>query len=194
MPSLGDERGGVVAKLLVLIVAVSVVAGGALYAYGTHQHPLAFEGSHAATDRDRDDPSSVTFASGATVSVATVVRNEGRLPVTIEGLSLEPPGRTEPMMPVSLGLGDGRTPTPSTTDFAPPALDPSSAIGVVITFGVNPNLSCARFGDEAQRITLPPVELRITSFGIESTQSVALDEDAPAIGGLTRARCEAVVG
>ena len=193
MPTLHDETGGVIARFLWLIVIVTVVAGGALYAYGKHQAPLAFEGTHAATNRDAHDPTSVVFTRDATVSVATIVRNDGRLPVTVEGLSLDPAGRGDPLIPVSLGLGDGKTPTPAATTFAPPALDPSSAIGVVITFGVNPDLSCDRVPTSADVIPLPAVELRFSSYGIESTQAVALDAGAPTIEGLTRTRCEAVV-
>jgi hypothetical protein len=191
-PSVRDETGGIVARLLWFIVVVSVIAGGALYAYGTHQRPFAFEGTHAATTADTHDPATVRFGPNAAVAIATIVRNDGRLPVTLEGLSLDPPGHTDPLIPVSLGLGDGRTPTASATTFSPPALDPSSAIGVVITFGVNPNLSCEHL-PATSALPLPPVELRFSTYGVESSQAVALDDGAPTITGLTRARCEAAV-
>ena len=192
MPSLRDETGGVIARFLWLMIIVSVVGGGALYAYGTHQEPLAFEGMHAATNDDTRDPTSVAFGRDAMVSIATIVRNDGRLPVTLEGLTLDPPNHTDPLIPVSLGLGDGRTPTPSATTFSPPALDPSSAIGIVITFGINPNLSCDRIPATGTE-PLPSVQLRFSSYGIESTQAVTLGDGAPTIEGLTRARCTAVV-
>jgi hypothetical protein len=192
MRSLHDETGGVIARLLWMFVIVSVLAGGVLYAYGKNQRPLAFEGTHAAAGTDAHAPTSVAFGRGATVSIATIVRNDGRLPVTLEGLALDPPDRTEPLIPESLGLGDGRTPTPSTITFSPPELEPSSAIGVVITFGVNPSLSCERVPTSATPVALPAVDLRFSSYGIESTQAVALDHGAPTITGFTRSRCEAV--
>lgn len=193
MRSLNDERGGVVAKLLALLVVLAVLAGGSLYVYGTHQEPLAFAGVHVSTSAQQHDPKTVAFARGATIVVATVLRNVGRLPITLEGLVADPPGKDDPFVPVSIGLGDGRTAATTATGFVPPSLDPSSGIGVVITFGVNPNLVCARFTDTpSDPLSLPPVQLRFTSYGVESTQGVPLDL-APKVAGLTRARCEAVV-
>jgi hypothetical protein len=191
---LADERGGVVAKLLVLIVVLAVLAGGALYLYGIGQQPLAFDGTHVATGDHQRNPETVAVARGATISIATVVRNVGRLPVTLEGLVEDPPNKEDPFVPIDLGLGDGTTPIASTSGFTPPALDPSSGIGVVITYGVNPNLVCARFTDEpGDARPLPPVDLRFSSYGVESTQAVPLDTGAPTIEGLTRANCEAAV-
>ncbi len=187
-----DERGGIVAKLLVFIVVLAVLAGGVLYVYAKQQRPLALDGTHALSD-GQQAPKTVRFAPGVTIAVATVVRNAGRLPTTLEGLDVEPPGNDVPIVPISLGLGDGRTPIASTESFAPPSLNPGAGIGVVITFGVNPNLSCTRFGSKAVTLPLPPVQLRFSSYGVESVQAVPLDKGAPAIEGLTRDRCEAAV-
>ena len=194
-PSIREEHGGVVAKFFALVVVLAVLAGGVLYTYGKHQQPLAFDGIHAVTSDGGHDPRSIAFAQGVTVSIATVVRNVGRLPVTLEGLSLDPPPKTEALIPVSLGLGDGRTPIASATTFAPPALDPSSGIGVVVTYGINPSVACSRLpaSPDGSSQPLPPVELRFSSYGVESTQLVPLDDGAPTIEGLTRDRCEAVV-
>jgi hypothetical protein len=193
-PSLHDERGGVVAKLLGLLVVLAVLAGGALYWYGTEQEPLVFDGVHVATGDHQHDPKTVAFTAGATITVATIVRNVGRLPVTLEGLPADPPGRQDPFVPVSIGLGDGRTATDETAAFTPPTLDPSSGIGVVITFGVNPNLACTRFtGTPSEPLNLPPVTLSFSSYGVESTQAVPLDAGAPRVTGLTRTRCEAAI-
>jgi hypothetical protein len=188
-----DEDGGVIAKCFAVVIVLTVLAGGALYTYGKHQQPLAFDGVHTLTSDGGRDPHAVVFARGATVSIATVVRNVGRLPVTLEGLALDPPPRTEAFIPISLGLGDGRTPTPSAMTFAPPALDPSSGIGVVVTYGLNPNVACSQLSAPPAGETLPPVELRFSSYGVESTQLVPLDEGAPTIQGLTRDRCEAIL-
>jgi hypothetical protein len=189
---LHDERGGVVAKLLVFIVVLAVLAGGVLYVYAKQQRPLALDGTHAVSD-GQQAPKTVRFAPGVTIAVATVVRNAGRLPVTLEGLDVEAPSNDDPMVPVSLGLGDGRTTTASTDTFTPPSLNPGAGIGVVITFGVNPNLSCTRFGSHAATLPLPPVQLRFSSYGVESVQPVPLDKGAPTIEGITRDRCEAAV-
>ncbi len=189
---LHDERGGIVAKLLVFIVLLAVLAGGALYIYAKQQRPLALDGTHAVSD-GQQGPKTVRFAPDVTIAVATVVRNAGRLPITLEGLDVEPPGNDDPIVAVSLGLGDGRTPAASTDAFAPPALNPGAGIGVVITFGVNPNLACTRFGSKAVTLPLPPVQLRYSSYGVESVQAVPLEKGAPTIEGLTRDRCEAAV-
>ncbi len=192
-PSVRDEAGGVVAKFFAFAVVLVVLAGGALYTYGKHQQPLAFDGVHAMSGDGEHDPQAVAFAQGTTISIATVVRNVGRVPVTLEGLALDPPDRSDALVPISLGLGDGHSPTLSATTFAPPALEPSSGIGVVVTYGVNPNLSCSQLPAVAADETLPPVELRFSSYGVESTQLVPLDDGAPTIHGLTRDRCQAVV-
>ena len=194
MRSLHDERGGVVAKLFGLILVLAVLAAGALYLYGKQQAPLTFEGVHVATGDHERDPKTVVFARGATIAVATVVRNVGRLPVTIEGLATDPQGKDDPFVPVSIGLGDGRTPKETTDTFVPPSLDPTAGIGLVITFGVNPNLACTRFsGTPSEPLALPPVVVRFASYGVESTQAVPLGLGAPEVAGLTRADCEAVV-
>jgi hypothetical protein len=192
-PAVRDETGGVVAKFFAFVVVLAVLAAGALYTYGKHQQPLAFDGVHAMSGDGEHDPQAVAFAEGATISIATVVRNVGRVPVTLEGLALDPPDRNDALVPISLGLGDGRSPTLSATTFAPPELEPASGIGVVVTYGVNPNLSCSQLPAVDADETLPPVELRFSSYGVESTQLVPLDDGAPTIHGLTRNRCQAVV-
>jgi hypothetical protein len=42
-------------------------------------------------------------------------------------------------------------------------------------------------------LPLPPVQLRFSSYGVESVQAVPLEKGAPTIEGLTRDRCEAAV-
>jgi len=191
---LHDERGGVVAKLLGLIVVLALLAGGALYVYAKQQQPLSFAEVHVGTgDHDRD-PATVRVKRGASIYVATIVHNDGRLPVTLEGLSEDPLGKDDPFVPLTIGLGDGETPSPSAAGFQPWSLDPGEGLGIVITFAVNPELSCARFTDvPSEPLALPPVELRFTSYGVETTQSLPLGKGAPRVERLTRNRCEAAI-
>jgi hypothetical protein len=194
MNMLHDERGGVVAKLLGLIVVLALLAGGALYLYAKQQQPLSFDTLHVATSDHERDPGTVPLEPGASIYVATFIHNDGRLPVTLEGLSQDPLAKDDPFVPLTIGLGNGKTPTPEPAGFDPPALDPGDGIGVVIAFAVNPVLACSRFTDTpSEPLALPPVELRFTTYGVETTQVVPLGKGAPTIDGLTRSRCEAAL-
>jgi hypothetical protein len=189
-----DETGGVFAKILGLLVVLAVLAGAALYLYGKQQQPLSFDGVHVATSDHLRDPSSVAVTRGTEIFVATIVHNDGRLPITLQGLSEATAGKTDPYVPVSMALGDGRTPDPATEGFTPPSLDPGNGIGIVITFQLNPSLACSRFTDTpGGPLPLPPVGLRFASYGVETTQSVPLGKGAPTVEGPTRARCEAAM-
>jgi hypothetical protein len=193
MTTLADERGGVLAKLLLWIVVLAVLAGGALYIYGTHQQPLELGPSvHVASSDGDTQPSTVTVTPGAIVSVATFVYNRGRLPITLEGLGADAP-HDAPLVPVELRLGDGTSTAPAKTAvFTKKALDPGSGIGVLIVYGVNPDLACNRYGDQpGEPTSLPPVTLRFSSYGIDTTQSIELGRGAPTVAGLTRTQCEA---
>jgi hypothetical protein len=188
------EDGGVLAKTFGLLVVLALVAGVALYIYVTRQEPLSLDGVHVATNDHEHDPASVAVAPGAQFFVATIVHNDGRLPLTLRGLSEDDPSKDDPFVPTSIALGDGRTPDPATTDFAPPSLDPGDGIGVVITFQLNPSLACDRLTDApGTALALPPVALRYTTYGIETMQSIPLGKDAPTVDAPARSRCEAAV-
>jgi hypothetical protein len=192
--SLRDEGGGVLAKTLGFLVVLALLAGAGLYVYVTRQEPLSLDGLHVATSDHEHDPSSVAVVPGAQFFVATIVHNDGRLPVTVQGLSEDAPSKDDPFVTVSIALGDGKTPEPATAGFAPPSLDPGDGIGIVITFQVNPTLACNRLAaTPGATRDLPPVALRYTTYGIETTQSIPLGTDAPTVDVPARARCEAAL-
>jgi hypothetical protein len=188
------EDGGVLAKTLALLVVLALLAGAGLYIYVTRQEPLSMDGVHVATSDHERDPASVAVVPGEEFFVATIVHNDGRLPVTLQGLSQDEPSKDDPFVPVSIALGDGKTPDASTTGFEPPSLDPGNGIGVVITFQLNPSLACDRVTDTSgSSRELPPVPLRYTAYGIETTQSIPLGKNAPTVEVPARSRCEAAL-
>jgi hypothetical protein len=188
--SLAGDRGGVMTKLLGILLVLGICATAALYIYGKRQQPLSAEGAHVATSDGGRRPAAIGIAPGRSVYVATIVRNDGPLPVTIDGLAPAPSAPTDAYVPVSIELGDGKRPQPTSVAFAPPSLDPHTGIGVVITYALNPDLACARFGDApSDPAPLPPMPLRLSSYGVDTTQSLTLP-GPPTVSGITRASCE----
>jgi hypothetical protein len=190
MTRLADERGGAVAKLLGILLVLAVCASAAVYVYGKNQQPLAIDDVHVATSDGQRARATVGVAPGRAVYVATIVRNDGRLPVTLEGLA-PATSPTDAYVPVSIELGDGKTPKPANGAFAPPSLDPGTGIGVMVTYAINPNLECGHFGDTASDPTpFPALPVRLSSYGVDTTQTIALDHGAPTVSGITKNTCE----
>jgi hypothetical protein len=177
------ESGGALAKLLVSLLLIGVVASAVLYVYATRQRPLRL-GKAVPAPANASDDSSVTVDADGTLRVATVVHNDGRLPVTLEGLGDQPAG---PLVATSLGLGDGHDAT-SAAAFTPTALTPGTGLGVVVVFTLD-DTACAGLGDEpTTAIAFPSVALRFSSYGVAATDTVR-PEDAPAVIGVTRDVC-----
>jgi hypothetical protein len=177
------ESGGALAKLLVTLVVIAALASAALYVYGTRQRPLEL-GRAVAAPANADGGSSVTLDADGTLRVATIVRNDGRLRVTLEGLGDQPSG---PLVATSLGLGDGHDAT-SAAAFAPMQLDPGAGVGIVLVFTPDPG-QCARLGDDpTAAMPFPAVALRFSSYGVAATDTVR-PEDAPAVVGMTSDMC-----
>jgi len=182
-----QQSGGAIAKLLVFLLLLAVVLSAALYAYGRRQQPLAI---------GRLTPAPANVAGARTVHldrdgllrVATIVRNDGRLPVTIEGVAASA-ATTDPLMVTSLGLGDGADAS-AAAGFAPVALDPGEGVGIVITFGMNPDFPCDRLAGDPGTEPLPPVPVRFSSYGVNGTQTLLADHP-PGVTGLTRSICQA---
>lgn len=194
MTRLAGEHGGVVGKLLGILLVLAVCASAALYIYGKRQQPLSMRDAHVATSDGQRDPATVGVAPGSAVYVATIVHNDGRLPVTLEGLAPAGTSSTDAYIPISLQLGDGKTPKPAGGAFVPPSLDPNTGIGVVVTYAINPNLSCSRFTTTPSVPTpFPPVPLRFSSYGVDTTQTVPLAQGAPTVSGITKTDCERAV-
>ena len=191
-----EEHGGVIGKLLGVLLLLVLLASTTLYLYGRQQQPLAVGAVHVATSHNQTDHSTVVLTKDGQVYVATVVHNDGRLPVTLQGLADVAPSNGALLVPVAIALGDGKSAGPATAAaFTPIELDPGGGVGVVVTYGPNPELTCARYGAHPGAVTdLPPVPLRFTSYGVVGIQSVALGSDAPSVAGITRTQCERIAG
>jgi hypothetical protein len=190
MTALAGERGGVVTKLLAILLVLGIIATAALYIYGKRQQPLSADGVHVATSDGGRQPATVGIAPGRSVYVATIIRNDGPLEVTIDGLAPAPGSPTDVYVPVSIALGDGKQPQATGGAFVPPSLAPHTGVGVVITYTLNPDLACARFTDApSEPAPLPPVPFRLSSYGVDTTQSLLLP-GPPMVAGITRTACE----
>jgi hypothetical protein len=191
MTRLGDERGGAVAKLLAILLVLAICASAAVYVYGKRQQPLSVDDAHVATSDGQHDPATVGVAPRRAIYVATIVHNDGRLPVTLEGLGAAPTGPTDAYVPISLELGDGKSAKPTTGAFVPPSLDPGTGIGVVVTYAINPNLACGHFDNTpSEPAPFPPLPLRLSSYGVDTTQTIPLAHGAPTVSGITKTSCE----
>ncbi|MFL5791995.1 MAG: hypothetical protein ACJ76A_10875 [Actinomycetota bacterium] len=190
MTRLADERGGALAKLLGILLVLAVCASGAVYVYGKTEQPLSADIAHTATSEGGREPTTVAVAPNVVVYVAEIVHNDGRLPVTIEGLA-EQGDSTEPYVPIAIELGDGKTPKPTNGAFVPPSLDANTGIGVVVTYAINPNLDCSSYGARPSGPTpFPPLPLRLSTYGVDTMQTVRPDLGLPKVSGITRASCE----
>lgn len=184
-----NQSGGAVAKLLGLLLVIALAASAALYLYGRHQQPLALGDLTVAATNEGAEPGTIVPDAAGRVRVATIVRNAGRLPVTLEGVAA-PDGKPEPLIVTSVGLGDGADPTAAAV-FTPIDLDPGSGVGIVVVYEVDPSYPCEQLGrDPSATLPLPALAMRFSSYGVTSTQELVAT-DAPAVAGLTRAACEA---
>ena len=193
MRRLRGEDGGVLAKTLALLVIVLLIGAGAMYVYGKRQQPLsAGDATLHATDTGKR---TVVLAPDGRIYVATIVHNDGTFPVTLQGLDDTPAPHDQPYVATSIGLGDGKTANPaSAASFTSVELKPGAGVGIFVVFEPNVGLACARYTDTRSRPTaFPPIPLRFSTYGVESTQSIEVP-DAPEVEGFTRAQCEAVVG
>jgi hypothetical protein len=181
------QSGGAIAKVLVFLLLAALVVSVGLYAYGNVQQPLTMDALTPAP-ANAGPGRTVQLDGDGELRVATVVRNDGRLPVTIEGV--DPSGATtDPLVVTSLELGDGADPSAAAV-FSPVSLDRGAGVGVVLTFGVNPDFPCDRLTGDAGAQPLPPVTLRFSSYGVDGTQMIVADHP-PSVTGLTRSVCEA---
>jgi hypothetical protein len=181
------QSGGAIAKLLVFLLMIVVLASAGLYVYGSRQQPLSI-GALTPAPANAAGHGSVQLDGDGLVRVATVLHNIGRLPVTIEGVAASSTA-SDPLIVTSLGLGDGTDATAAAT-FAPAALDPGSGVGIVVTLGVNPDFPCDHLRADTRALPLPPIPVRFSSYGVGGTQAVVPDQP-PIVIGLTPAACGA---
>jgi hypothetical protein len=193
MIGLRREDGGLVAKLAVLILVIVLILSIGVYVYGKRQQPLALDGVHVGATGGGGTAARVVVARDARVYVATLVRNDGSLPVTLEGLAEVTTTRDQPFRAIEISLGDGKTAAPeAAAGFTPVKLDPGESVGVIMVFAVNPAFACTGFTDtpDTAGMVFPPLPLRFSSYGVDNTELVQLGKGAPAIHGLTQAQCE----
>jgi len=194
MIRLSDERGGVIGKLLGILVVLAVCASAAVYVYGKTQEPLSVDIAHTATSDGEREPAVIGVAPHRSVYVATIVRNEGRLPVTLEGISTAATDASQPYVATSMTLGDGKTATPTGGTFVAPSLDPGTGVGVVVTYTINPNLDCSSYARHPSGpVPFPPLPVRLSTYGVDADQDLEF-QVVPKIGGITSASCERALG
>jgi len=185
-----NEEGGVITKFLGLLLVLGIIATAALYVYGKNQQPLSAEGAHVATSDGGRQSGRIPVAPGRSVYVATIVRNDGPLPVTLEGLAQVDASETDAYIPISMQLGDGKTPAPADGAFEPPSLDAHTGIGVVVTYAINPNLACGRFGDTpSDPAPLAAIPMQLSTYGVDTTQTLGVP-GPPVVEGLAKTTCE----
>lgn len=194
------ETGGIVTKLLVGLFVLAVVGSVVAYLFLRNDTPLALApdasvGVNRALQEDGlTEDGSVTMVRGGEVYVATFVRNDGRFPVTLEGLGELGEIDAVPYIPVELRLGDGSTADPEgTAVFSPQTLDPGEGIGVLVTYAPNPVLKCQILPEEAvgkgTEIDAFPVAARV--YGVTFTQDLQASDPFARVAPVTQDECEA---
>lgn len=195
------EGGGVLTKLLAWLLVLAVLASAGVFIYVRSQDPLALGDVKVATNdvlRHASPPagSDIVYRGRGEVFVATFIKNDGRVPVSLEGL-VEPADNGSPYVPVSLQLSTGTETDPSQaaalTSFR---IDPGSSVGVLVTYQANPDLVCRTLPTDPGRqgIELRSFSVRYNSYGIERTQELGSDEPFVTSARPDRAACERATG
>jgi hypothetical protein len=190
---IGAQDGGVLAKTLTLLLIVLLLGAGAMYVYGKRQQPLSVDSATLhATDTGTG---TIVLAPDGRVYVATIVHNDGVLPVSLLGLDDTPAPNDQPYAASSIGLGDGKTANPAAAAaFTSVALKPGAGVGIFLVYEPNPRLDCANGTETPSRATsFGPIPLRFSTYGVESTQAIEIP-GAPDVAGFTRAQCEDALG
>ena len=198
-----DHGGGALTKVLATLLVLALLASAALFVYTRSQDPLAlgvdaFVGYNAAlADHGTPTDPLVTLEPNGQIYVATTVRNDGTLPVTITGLGLSPNDDQTPYIPVELHLGDGKTANPagSTSGFQPAKLNPGTGIGILVVFAANPNLICSVFTDtsEGSGTEIRSFMLKYTTYGIPDSQTLDVGRTLVSVARPTRTGCEQTI-
>ena len=205
MTRLGDHRGGALTKVLATLLVLALLASAALFVYTRSQDPLAlgvdaFVGYNGAlADHGTPTDPLVKLEPNGQIYLATTVRNEGSLPVTITGLGQPPDEEQTPYIPVELHLGDGKTPDPagSTSGFESTKLNPGTGIGILVVYAANANLICSLFTDtsEGSGTEIRSFTLKYTTYGIPDSQTLDVGHTLVAVARPTRTECaQAIAG
>jgi hypothetical protein len=188
------EHGGVVLRLILWVVLLAIVASGVLFAYVRIQEPLAWGETNVRTTRTGDDPDAPRLRPGATIYAATLLRNEGRMPVTVQGLGAnDEPGVL--FVATALALGDGTTAGPGAgAAFSPITIDPGEGVGIVVTYEVNEALDCSSFTNQPGGAwPLRDVTLEASAYAMPFTQTVTASPPLAEVLEPTREQCRAAV-
>ncbi|TMK36817.1 MAG: hypothetical protein E6G58_04670 [Actinobacteria bacterium] len=204
MTRLRDREGGALTKVLATLLVLALLASAALFVYTRSQDPLALgvdaSVGYNAVLADHGTPSDplVKLEPNGQIYLATTVRNEGSLPITITGLGQPPADEQTPYVPVELHLGDGKTADPagSTSGFEPTRLNPGTGIGVLVVFAANSKLICSVFTDtsEGSGTEIRSFTLKYTTYGIPDSQTLDVGHTLVAVARPTRTECEQALG
>jgi len=204
MTRLPDQRGGALTKVLATLLVLALLASAALFVYTRSQDPLALSVDptvgYNAVLADHGTPTDplVKLEPNGQIYLATTVRNEGSLPVTITGLGQPPSDEQTPYIPVELHLGDGKTadPVAGTSGFEPVRLNPGTGIGILVVFAANSKLVCSVFTDtsEGSGTEIRAFTLKYTTYGIPDSQTLDVGHTLVSVARPTRTECEQALG
>ena len=198
-----DERGGALTRLLATLLILALLASGGLFVYTRTQDPLSI-GADASigfnavlADHGPDASPVVQLEPNGQIYVATVIRNDGSLPITLTGLG--PPSDEEqtPYIPVDVRLGDGKTTDPdAAADLTSKELGSGEGVGILVTYAANPKLICSLFTDssEGSGTEIRSFTIRYTTFGIPDTQTLDLGRPLATVARPTRTECAQAIG
>ena len=197
------ERGGALAKLLGTLFVLLLLVSAGLFIYTRTQNPLsvsedaAIGFNDALSDHGDATQPLVKLEPNGQIYLATTVRNDGNLPITITGLGEPPDEEQTPYIPVDLFLGDGKSTDPdAATSFAPTKLTPGTGVGILIQYAANSKLICSLFTDtsEGSGTEIRAFTLKYTTFGIPDTQTLDLGRGFADVARPTRTECEQLTG
>jgi hypothetical protein len=197
------ERGGALARLLGALLVLLLLASAGLFIYTRTQDPLSV-GPDAAIGfnealADHGDPTApvVKLEPNGQIYLATTVRNDGSLPITITGIGKPPDEEQTPYIPVELRLGDGESTDPAASaSFTPTKLGSGEGIGVLVVFAGNSKLICSLFTEtsEGSGTEIHAFTLDYTTFGIPDTQTLDLGRAFADVARPTRTECVQALG
>jgi hypothetical protein len=198
LPGMRREDGRALTKVLVFLLILVIVGVSGVVAYVESTNAIRSGsytvGGNAATGTGTGDPPAFRLARGGEIYVATTLVNDGRVPIRIEGIGDPGDVGQEPYIPQEIRLGDGATASlEGTSLFRPVRLSPGSGVGVVIVFGVNPDLVCKLFPDERDdtETAYETAPVKYSSLLVGKTDDVGFGSELFVVAQPTRSECEA---
>jgi hypothetical protein len=198
-----DERGGAVARLIGTLVVLILLASGGLFVYTRTQDPLSLSEdasiafNEVLADHGDDAAPVVKLEPNGQMYLATMIHNDGSLPITITGLG--PPSDEEqtPYIPVDILLGDGKTTDPTAAaQFTSKKLGSGEGVGILVIYAANPDLLCSLFTEtsEGSGTEIRLFSITYTTFGIPDTQTLDVGRPLATVARPTRAECTQATG